>query len=126
MAKNWAIVVGINKYDHGISPLKYANRDAEAMANFFREDGFDRVFCFADGLMIPKEKDQKSTQPKLTDLLSFLHDLPTTLTHGLYLKHTTSRFSLPMHTLLDQLLIHHHFHVLPESQPQSQQNLGHL
>ena len=73
MAKNWAIVVGINEYEN-IGHLKYANRDAEAMATFFREDGFDRVFCFADGLEIPKERDQKSTQPRLTDLLSFLHD----------------------------------------------------
>jgi formylglycine-generating enzyme required for sulfatase activity/uncharacterized caspase-like protein len=73
VTKNWAIVVGINEYDN-IGHLKYANRDAEAMANFFRGDGFDRVFCFADGLAIPKERDQKSTQPRLTDLLSFLHD----------------------------------------------------
>ncbi len=73
MAKNWAIVVGINEYEN-IGHLKYANRDAEAMAALFRRDGFDRVFCFADGLEIPKERDQKSTQPRLTDLLSFLHD----------------------------------------------------
>jgi uncharacterized caspase-like protein len=45
-AKNWAIVVGINQYDN-IGQLKYANRDAEAIATFFRSSGFDRVFCFA-------------------------------------------------------------------------------
>jgi uncharacterized caspase-like protein len=72
-AKNWAIVVGINQYKH-IGHLKYANRDAEAMAAFFREVGFDRVFCFADELTIQAEIGQQSTLPRSSDLMDFLHD----------------------------------------------------
>ena len=49
MAKNWAIVVGVNAYK-SIGDLKYANRDAEAMRDFFNEAKFDRVICFADEL----------------------------------------------------------------------------
>ncbi len=77
--KNWAIVVGINAYRH-IGGLKYANRDAEAMRNFFYEAKFDRVFCFADELEIPPQPDQQSAQPRLTDLVDFLHDRFTTET----------------------------------------------
>jgi formylglycine-generating enzyme required for sulfatase activity len=78
-AKNWAIVVGINQYDN-IGQLKYANRDAEAIATFFRSSGFDRVFCFADGLEIVAEKGQRSTAPRSSDLVDFLHDRFTTPT----------------------------------------------
>ncbi len=78
-AKNWAIVVGINKYEN-IGHLKYANRDAEAMAEFFRSAGFDRVFCFADALAITPEQGQKSTLPRSSDLVDFLHDRFTTKT----------------------------------------------
>ncbi|MCY7278828.1 MAG: GUN4 domain-containing protein [Phormidesmis sp. CAN_BIN44] len=75
--KNWAILVGINAYWH-IGRLNYANRDAEAMRNFFYETKFDRVFCFADKLEIPPQLDQQSAQPRLTDLVDFLHDRFTT------------------------------------------------
>ncbi len=78
-AKNWAIVVGINKYSN-IGQLAYANRDAEAIAVFFRSAGFDRVFCFTDELKIAPEPDQKSTLPIASDLVSFLHDRFTTQT----------------------------------------------
>jgi formylglycine-generating enzyme required for sulfatase activity/uncharacterized caspase-like protein len=81
-AKNWAIVVGINQYDN-IGQLKYANRDAEAIATFFRSSGFDRVFCFADGLEIMAEKGQRSTAPRSSDLVDFLHDRFTTTTPSL-------------------------------------------
>jgi formylglycine-generating enzyme required for sulfatase activity len=76
-AKNWAIVVGINQYQN-IGHLKYANRDAEAMAAFFRSAQFDRVFCFADDLTITPEQGQKSTLPRSSDLVDFLHDRFTT------------------------------------------------
>jgi uncharacterized caspase-like protein len=76
-AKNWAIVVGINQYEN-IGHLKYANRDAEAMAAFFRSAGFDRVFCFADALEITPDQGQKSTLPRSSDLVDFLHDRFTT------------------------------------------------
>jgi uncharacterized caspase-like protein len=69
-AKNWAIVVGINQYEN-IGHLKYANRDAEAMAAFFRSAQFDRVFCFADDLTITPEQGQKSTLPRSSDLVDF-------------------------------------------------------
>ena len=81
-AKNWAIVVGINKYDR-IGHLNYANRDAEAMAQFFRSSGFDRVFCFADGLEIEPDQGQSSTQPRSSDLTTFLHERCTTKTKPL-------------------------------------------
>ncbi len=76
-AKNWAIVVGINAYEH-IGQLRYANRDAAALRNFFQEAKFDRVFCFADGLDIPPQSDQKSIQPRHSDLVDFLNDRFTT------------------------------------------------
>ena len=78
-AKNWAIVVGINAYEH-IGQLSYANRDAAALRNFFHEVKFDRVFCFADGLQLSPEPGQKSVQPRHSDLEDFLHDRFTTKT----------------------------------------------
>ncbi len=46
--KNWAIVIGINNYDN-LQGLKYAQRDAEAMAGWFKDEaGFDKVFVFTN------------------------------------------------------------------------------
>jgi formylglycine-generating enzyme required for sulfatase activity/uncharacterized caspase-like protein len=47
MGQNWAIVVGINHYSN-LQPLKYAERDAESVRDFFGELGFERVFFFAE------------------------------------------------------------------------------
>ena len=48
MGKNWAISIGINKYDY-LTPLKYAKRDAELMREFFSaRGGFEKVFLFSD------------------------------------------------------------------------------
>jgi uncharacterized caspase-like protein len=47
MGQNWAIVVGINHYSN-LQPLKYAERDAESVRDFFDELGFERVFFFAE------------------------------------------------------------------------------
>ena len=66
MAKNWAIVVGVNAYK-SIGELKYANRDAEAMRDFFNEAKFDRVICFADELA-------DAMLPYFTELEDFLQD----------------------------------------------------
>ena len=66
MAKNWAIVVGVNAYK-SIGDLKYANRDAEAMRDFFNEAKFDRVICFADALA-------GGMPPSFTELEDFLQD----------------------------------------------------
>ncbi len=48
MAKNWAIVIGINNYDN-LQPLKYAQRDAEEMKDWFEQSAkFDRVLLFTE------------------------------------------------------------------------------
>ncbi|NEO97174.1 MAG: hypothetical protein F6K58_00330 [Symploca sp. SIO2E9] len=48
MSKNWAIVVGINKYDN-LQSLEYAQQDAEAMAAWFKQEAkFDKVFVFTN------------------------------------------------------------------------------
>lgn len=48
MSENWAICVGINRYDN-IKPLAYARQDAEAIADFFRKAaGFKGVYSFAE------------------------------------------------------------------------------
>jgi formylglycine-generating enzyme required for sulfatase activity/uncharacterized caspase-like protein len=48
MGKNWAIAIGINNYDN-LQSLKYAQRDAEVMATWFREEAkFDRIFLFTE------------------------------------------------------------------------------
>jgi formylglycine-generating enzyme required for sulfatase activity/uncharacterized caspase-like protein len=72
-AKNWAIVVGVNAYKN-IGRLEYANRDAEAMHDFFVKAKFDRVFWFADGITLPSSSEQNSTDPTSSDLVDFLHD----------------------------------------------------
>lgn len=47
MAQNWAVVIGINQYEHLQRPLKYATRDAELMRDFLcNEAGFDKVYHF--------------------------------------------------------------------------------
>jgi uncharacterized caspase-like protein len=77
MAKNWAIVIGINGYiPTNFQLLRYAKRDAELVRDFFlSEAGFDEVCCFtddspalglADDIKIP-------TYPSLGHLLSFLN-----------------------------------------------------
>ena len=49
MGKNWAISIGINKYEFSQS-LKYAQRDAQLMREFLvKEAGFEQVFFFSDG-----------------------------------------------------------------------------
>jgi formylglycine-generating enzyme required for sulfatase activity len=48
MGRNWAIAIGINHYDN-LQPLRYAQRDAEAMCAYFRgEAGFEQVYYFSD------------------------------------------------------------------------------
>ncbi|MGK7886095.1 MAG: SUMF1/EgtB/PvdO family nonheme iron enzyme [Crocosphaera sp.] len=48
MAKNWAIVIGINNYDN-LRALKYAKADAEAIKQWCEIEGkFDRVFLFTE------------------------------------------------------------------------------
>src|SRR5215471_12331264 len=48
MSQNWAICVGIDRYDN-LQSLQYAKRDAEALRQFFeKEAGFDKVYFFAE------------------------------------------------------------------------------
>jgi uncharacterized caspase-like protein len=77
MAKNWALVIGINGYNPlNFAPLKYAKRDAETVKAFFEDAKFDEVCCFTDdspplvmpnGAVIP-------TLPTYGNLITFLQD----------------------------------------------------
>jgi uncharacterized caspase-like protein len=72
MAKNWAIVIGINQYRF-LQPLRYAKRDAETMRDFLeREAGFDRVFLFTDD---SPEIGGKPTEPFRANLLRVLRQV---------------------------------------------------
>jgi uncharacterized caspase-like protein len=77
MAKNWALVIGINEYNPlNFSRLHYARRDAEQVNAFFSQMGFDEVYLFTDnsppitlptGGTIP-------TDPTYGNLVTFLSD----------------------------------------------------
>src|SRR3954468_16842551 len=48
MSQNWAICIGIDRYDN-LQSLQYAKRDAEVLRDFFeKEAGFDKVYYFAE------------------------------------------------------------------------------
>jgi uncharacterized caspase-like protein len=48
MAKNWALVIGINHYNF-LQPLRYAKQDAKSIQNFLcTQAGFEQVFLFSD------------------------------------------------------------------------------
>jgi uncharacterized caspase-like protein len=77
MAKNWAIVIGINGYTPtNFQPLRYAKRDAELVRDFFlSEAGFDEVCCFTDDSSAHVENEMEiPTYPSRGHLMSFLHD----------------------------------------------------
>ncbi|WP_217901596.1 GUN4 domain-containing protein [Pseudanabaena sp. SR411] len=74
MARNCAVIVGINDYDE-ISPLKYAKSDAERMRDFFMRDlgvGHDDLYFFTDDS--PRNAQGRKTQPTYGTLKSFLGD----------------------------------------------------
>jgi len=49
MAKNFAITIGINQYEHIPRPLKYAASDAEKVRDFLLlEANFNQVFYYSD------------------------------------------------------------------------------
>jgi formylglycine-generating enzyme required for sulfatase activity len=54
MGKNWAMVIGINRYDY-LQSLQYAQRDAQAMRDYFRNEvQFEQIYYFAaDATAIP-------------------------------------------------------------------------
>ncbi len=74
MARNCAVIVGINDYDE-ISPLKYAKSDAERMRDFFMQDlgvSQDDLYFFTDDS--PRNAQGRKTQPTYGTLKSFLGD----------------------------------------------------
>ncbi|WP_434683698.1 GUN4 domain-containing protein [Pseudanabaena minima] len=74
MARNCAVIVGINDYDE-ISPLKYAKSDAERMRDFFMQDlgiSQDDLYFFTDDS--PRNALGRKTQPTYGTLKSFLGD----------------------------------------------------
>jgi uncharacterized caspase-like protein len=72
MAKNWAIVIGINQYQF-LQPLKYAKRDAQLMQEFLgNEAGFERIFFFSDD---SPPMNGKSTSPFRANLRRVLLEL---------------------------------------------------
>lgn len=73
MVRNWAITVGINKYNN-LQELNYAKRDAELMWEFFADEaGFDEIFLFTDDSpQIPASPSPISTVPTYGNLRRFL------------------------------------------------------
>jgi formylglycine-generating enzyme required for sulfatase activity/uncharacterized caspase-like protein len=48
MSQNWAICIGIDRYDN-LQPLNFARRDAEALRDFFeKEVAFEKVYLFTE------------------------------------------------------------------------------
>lgn len=68
MAKNWAILVGINDYDYSsvLGKLHYAQRDAEQMYGFLVDSNgparfdLDRVYLFSAAATNPRFRPTKS------------------------------------------------------------------
>ena len=70
MAKNWAIAIGINEYEHLARPLEYAQRDAQLMRDWLQDRaGFEKVYYYADNS--PKIGNT-STRPTRSNLLRLL------------------------------------------------------
>jgi len=70
---NWALVIGINKYQR-LRSLEFAVQDAEAVRDFLREEvGFEQVFYFSDNSPdeIAPDGLPQSTQPTYANLWSF-------------------------------------------------------
>ncbi|MGJ3249168.1 MAG: SUMF1/EgtB/PvdO family nonheme iron enzyme [Elainellaceae cyanobacterium] len=77
MAKNWAVVIGINDYNPlNFTPLRYARHDAKTVKAFFEKMRFDQVYLFTDdsppialpnGIHIPSD-------PTYGNLVTFLED----------------------------------------------------
>jgi formylglycine-generating enzyme required for sulfatase activity/uncharacterized caspase-like protein len=72
MAKNWAITIGINKYDR-LQPLNYAKRDAQLMHDFLvNEASFEKVFFYSDD---SPDRNGTSTRPNRANLRGALREL---------------------------------------------------
>ena len=74
---NWALVIGINNYSPRMKSLKYAQKDAELMRDYFsQEANFEQVYYFADNSPAIQAPDGswQDTQPTRSNILSFLYD----------------------------------------------------
>ena len=70
MTKNFAITIGINKYEHIDRPLNYAASDAEKVRDFLLlEADFNQVFYYSDD---SPSIDNFSTRPTRSNLLRLL------------------------------------------------------
>ena len=69
MAENCAIVIGINGYYNGISPLNYAKTDAEKVRDYFQH----HLSVKSDYLKFFCDDSPRETQPTYTTIKSFLH-----------------------------------------------------
>ena len=70
MTKNFAITIGINKYEHIHRPLNYAASDAEKVRDFLlSEADFDQVFYYSD---YSPSINNISTRPTRSGLLRLL------------------------------------------------------
>ncbi|BAY82124.1 hypothetical protein NIES267_16030 [Calothrix parasitica NIES-267] len=71
MGRNWAIAIGINKYDN-LQNLNYAQRDAEAMKDWFEQSAkFDQVFLFTEDSPDIANNPPISTKPTFGRLRRF-------------------------------------------------------
>ncbi|MCZ2207819.1 caspase family protein, partial [Cylindrospermopsis raciborskii] len=81
MAKNWAIVIGINNYLN-LQTLNFAQSDAEAMKEWFLQEAkFDQVFLFTE-----------NSHPIPTNTQS----IPTEPTHGILKRFLRVNFEQPL------------------------------
>ncbi|BAY13760.1 caspase family protein [Calothrix sp. NIES-2098] len=72
MARNWAIVVGINHYEN-LRSLNFAKRDATVMATWFQQEArFEQVFLFTDNSPPIPTNPPIPTQPTFGHLRRFL------------------------------------------------------
>lgn len=75
MAKNWALVIGINEYNPvNFRPLQYARQDAERVRDFFKSVGFEVCFFAKDAPPLILPDGQFETQPTYGNLITFLQD----------------------------------------------------
>ncbi|MGB3760231.1 MAG: SUMF1/EgtB/PvdO family nonheme iron enzyme, partial [Rivularia sp. (in: cyanobacteria)] len=73
MGRNWAIAIGINHYDN-LKHLNYAQRDAEAMETWFKQEAkFDQVFLFTENSPPIPANQPIPTQPTYARFKRFLN-----------------------------------------------------
>ncbi|WGV23926.1 SUMF1/EgtB/PvdO family nonheme iron enzyme [Halotia branconii] len=72
MGRNWAIAIGINRYEN-LRSLNFAKRDASVMATWFQQEArFEQVFLFTDDSPSIAVNPPIPTQPTFGHLRRFL------------------------------------------------------